>query len=715
MFILWCSFLIACSSAEHEFDYSEDFDGLDLVNLLKAKELDEDAERIRCRDLSNIEELCQHQTQCLHVMPDLPNLCRSFKKEKYGIDEFVEIIDARRSDTFVIKMLTDMVSYNDASPPVIIQGPTNLTVSPGYAYQLECKAEGAPTPKLTITRLEEASIKKMRSKEIDMDVQMSAAHVIHKNERVQVSDEGWYRCVASNSRGVVYADAYLRVYDLCGDITCTGGKVCVPDNEQATASCLCPECIDMSFDPICGSDCVTHFNPCQLEYKNCLDGTDYTRFLEGNFCPAFTPPVITESPPYEIEVIEGKRFSLTCRAAPDGDSPGPPPIISWYIGEIEDVPGTMSPTEITPDLSSGKLGDGEVIKLRSDEDMFVYCVAHQCRYGNSVPIDVMSDPVHVMVSPPQLNLWMGGPSCQIFGDPHVITFDQASFDFEGQCEYVLAMDCDRKWSIYGAFKPCSTHGRGSCLTSVNFHLNADIRIELMRGLAVNNAGERFTLPINEAKEIIGKDGTAIYLKNIGEWVVVKFENGYELRWDGLMSVQILLAKGAPKTCGLCGNANGDPEDDYRMRRSDDVTKSVAEFGDSWKIDRRSKCSMTADMSEWTWEKDFGEKKDEAETVCREMFESPQLSSCARDWKKKYPDRVNPAPYWKACVADYMRSDFMPPGVTGQNAACIAAFNYAEKCGNVGSKNHLWREQTGCAGEDEELLQYMKFVEDLACN
>lgn len=40
--------------------------------------------RIRCRDITDIEELCKHKKMCLVVMPDLPKLCRSFKMEKYG-------------------------------------------------------------------------------------------------------------------------------------------------------------------------------------------------------------------------------------------------------------------------------------------------------------------------------------------------------------------------------------------------------------------------------------------------------------------------------------------------------------------------------------------------------------------------------------------------------------------------------------------------------
>lgn len=630
----------------------------------------------------------------------------------------MEIIDERRSDTYLIEMLSKLTSYDDASPPVIIQGPKNLTVTPGSQYQLECKAEGAPTPKLTITRREEASMARVRSKNSDRTVQLSATHVIHKNERVQQSDEGWYRCVAANSRGVVYADTYLRVYDLCADITCTGGKVCVPDNEAATASCICPECIDSSYNPLCGTDCVTHFNYCQLQHKNCLYGTSYTRFLDGKFCPQFDPPVFVETPERWIDVVDGKTFTLTCRADPSGGSPGPPPIIAWYGVDYEapTIDGE-NPTLMEPDYGM-KLGDGEVLKYRTSEGMDIFCVAHQCKHGQSIPIDVVSEQISIGVSPGEINVWNGGPSCQIFGDPHILTFDGTFYDFEGNCEYVLAMDCvDRSWVIYGSFETCSTHGRGSCLSSVTLHYNDEISLDLLRGRVVNVAGERIEVDISHT--LTGKKGSQLYLSKQDGWLVVKFgvdfmaNTHYELRWDGLMSTQILLSNTAPPTCGLCGDGNGDPADDLRMRWTGDVAPDVRKFGDSWKIDRRNKCAKTADMEEWEWEKEFADRKEAAVRACNKMFAAQQLLDCANG--ASYGPAVAPGPYKEACIADYMRSDFFPEDIPGANAACVAVMNYSERCGNVNNQNHLWREQSGCAGETEELQEFEEFVGQFGCD
>jgi hypothetical protein len=59
--------------------------------------------------------------------------------------------------------------------------------------------------------------------------------------------------------------------------------------------------------------------------------------------------------------------------------------------------------------------------------------------------------------------------CTVFGDPHFITFDDFSYDYMGECTYVLAMDCQfASWLVYGKMEKCSVdNDHGSCLRLVS--------------------------------------------------------------------------------------------------------------------------------------------------------------------------------------------------------------------------------------------------------
>ena len=614
-----------------------------------------------------------------------------------------------------VGLLVSVGAHHHASLPVIVQGPKNKTVCPGAQFKLECKAEGAPAPKITITRLEEAELEMVESRREVIEEEPCPKEVIYMNEEVSAQDEGWYRCVAANSQGVVFSDAFLRVYDLCADISCTGGRVCVPDNEAATASCVCPECEDRTFSPLCGSDCVTHFNDCQLDYKNCLHGTSFTRLFSGTMCPDFTPPEFTETPPREMDVVSGKAFTLTCRAAPAGDRLGPPPIISWYLADYEaPTLDYENPTLYGPDYGQ-KLGDGETITLRMTENMDIFCVAHQCQGSDEKATAIVSPQVSVSLAPAVcFNEWRGGPSCQVFGDPHIITFDNSVYEFEGQCEYILAMDCEKnKWSVHGSFESCSSHGRGACLKSVTLNYNDEKSIELGRGMSVKVNGKY--LDIQGLETIRTSSNEELYVFEKDDWFVIKFNfaedkaSHYELRWDGIMSAQILLGSDQPKVCGLCGNANDDTSDEFTLRRTGKVVAQPARFGDSWRVvSKENICTKVSDLKWWKWRREFADRKEEAVAICDNMFQTPQLSTCSKPGNGVAP--VDPKPYQDACVADMMRSDFMTDGLPGANMACIAVSNYAVRCDNMGTVVHLWREQTECAGGEEEMNQLRKLFQ-----
>ncbi|XP_063691598.1 uncharacterized protein LOC134823932 [Bolinopsis microptera] len=217
-------------------------------------------------------------------------------------------------------------------PPFINIKPVNITVPPGATAQFKCAASGAPAPTITIMAQEEAmtsysppSLEEREAAKAS-DPDSSNVNIIQEIEDVTKDHEGWYTCMAGNVQGAVFHDAYLRVLDLCATITCDPPKTCEPDYIAGTATCVCPEC-DTTFDVVCGFDCNTYFNPCQLEQLECQQGTDIGIWTQG-MCPAVERPVITDtifkkgqtsggmslkSSPTSIHIVsEGDSFTLTC-------------------------------------------------------------------------------------------------------------------------------------------------------------------------------------------------------------------------------------------------------------------------------------------------------------------------------------------------------------------------------------------------------------------
>jgi len=239
-------------------------------------------------------------------------------------------------------------------------------------------------------------------------------------------------------------------------------------------------------------------------------------------------------------------------------------------------------------------------------------------------------------------------------------------------------------------------------------------IEMQRGWVVNNNGVRVNFKQDQYLPIMGENGVQVGLLFDGEWVQISFNQDYQIRWDGLMSAQILTGQPSPSTCGLCGNSNDDPTDDFTARSGMGGTGEVTSldvFGDSWKVDRYNQCPDMAGSFKWDWESEYAWKRADAESVCSEVFNTPQFDTCGTVIPGGMP-HINSAPYQEACIMDYMRSEFF----RGEyRIECNAAASYAERCGNKGHKIHQWRKQSGCAGEYLDFLKFQNFVLDQGCS
>ena len=177
-----------------------------------------------------------------------------------------------------------------------------------------------------------------------------------------------------------------------------------------------------------------------------------------------------------------------------------------------------------------------------------------------------------------------GPSiCSLFGFSSIKTFDSKFYSFHGECSYKLAGDCvDDSFSVhYHQKKKCAQSSE--CERNVTLYASGtEINLFNINQIRINK--EKVTIPYTSPNFAIEHLKGTDYLSITGM-------RGLTILWNGFSLDVQLLASFANKTCGLCGNFNGSPRDDFILNVDGDVASSSDEFGRYWKkIQFGEKCS-----------------------------------------------------------------------------------------------------------------------------
>uniref|UniRef100_A0A3Q3S1K9 VWFD domain-containing protein n=1 Tax=Mastacembelus armatus TaxID=205130 RepID=A0A3Q3S1K9_9TELE len=231
-------------------------------------------------------------------------------------------------------------------------------------------------------------------------------------------------------------------------------------------------------------------------------------------------------------------------------------------------------------------------------------------------------------------------TCSVYGAGHYMTFDQKRFNFDGNCEYILTQDYCGSAQNNGTFRvitenvPCGTTGT-TCSKTIKIFL-----------------GVNKTAPFSYS--------------TMGIYLVIEANNGLILIWDRKTSLFIKLSpKYKGLVCGLCGNYDGNANNDFTTR-SHAVVVNPLVFGNSWK-DLPS-CpdaqSVTSPCTNNPYRQSWSQKQ------CS-IIQSDVFSACH--------SVVDPAPYYEACVFDSCACD------TGGDCECFctAVAAYAESCNQAG--------------------------------
>ncbi|XP_069738885.1 IgGFc-binding protein-like [Phaenicophaeus curvirostris] len=179
-------------------------------------------------------------------------------------------------------------------------------------------------------------------------------------------------------------------------------------------------------------------------------------------------------------------------------------------------------------------------------------------------------------------------TCIGTGDPHYTTFDGLRYDFQGTCVYQLAALCSSSDPTLVPFNvTVENNHRGSRAVSFTKTVTLEVygaRVSMSqenpRKVKVN--GSFVELPFRQ------QDHLELYLSGVHGFVRTDF--GLRVSFDWYSYARVLLPEAyAGSVCGLCGNANGDPNDDLVSRRGEPAADEV-DFGHSWMVDEVPGCS-----------------------------------------------------------------------------------------------------------------------------
>ncbi|XP_077193125.1 IgGFc-binding protein-like isoform X2 [Paroedura picta] len=178
-------------------------------------------------------------------------------------------------------------------------------------------------------------------------------------------------------------------------------------------------------------------------------------------------------------------------------------------------------------------------------------------------------------------------TCIGTGDPHYTTFDGRKYDFQGSCVYQMAAVCSQDPAFTPFLVTVENNHRGNKAVSFTkvvtlevYNMSISLSQDHPRKIQVN--GVFVDLPFSYENKL------KVYISGVHGFIKTDFDLRVSFDWYSYARV-IIPNTYANAVCGLCGNANQDPSDDFAMKDGSQTADEI-QFADSWKVKDVPGCS-----------------------------------------------------------------------------------------------------------------------------